>query len=61
MKDAEVNSVRLVREIRDLHYEQLKSGSWEETVQFFRHEAEEANKEAEQLLHSACRVASDRP
>ncbi len=50
MKRAEIKAVKMVRQIRDRHYEQLKDQSREEIMLFFRREAEAANAEAEQLL-----------
>jgi hypothetical protein len=47
MAEIEINTLELVRRIRDEHYEKTKNMSMEELLQFYRREADAANAEAE--------------
>ncbi len=50
MAEIEINTLEMVRRIRDEHYERLKDKSPEEIIRFFQEEASVANAEMQRLL-----------
>jgi len=64
MPELQMNTVEMVRRIRDAHYERLKDASPQEKIAFFQEKARRLHSELgrpEELLNSSTAASNTKP